>query len=199
MKIVGLTGGIASGKSTVSRLLAADGARIIDADVLARQVVAPGQPAFQAVVDHFGSGILNGDGAIDRDRLAAEVFADPAQKAALERIIHPAVAKAMAARLAEIEATAPRSIVVLDVPLLFEAGMDAGLDLVVVVDAPEAVQLERLMKRSGLSRSEALARIGAQMPMAEKRRRADVVIDNGGSLASTRSQVEALWHRLTSP
>jgi dephospho-CoA kinase len=196
MKIVGLTGGIASGKSTVSRLLAAAGARIIDADVLARQVVEPGQPAFAAVLDHFGSGILKSDGTIDRDRLAAEVFADPAQKAALEGIIHPAVAKAMAARLAEIEATAPRSIVVLDVPLLFEAGMDAGLDLVVVVDAPEVVQLERLMKRSGLSRDEALARVRAQMPMAEKRRRADVVIDNSGSLESTRSRVDALWRRL---
>ncbi|MBW2355699.1 MAG: dephospho-CoA kinase [Deltaproteobacteria bacterium] len=167
MKLVGLTGGIASGKSTVSRLLAEAGARIIDADVLARQAVEPGQPAFAAVVEHFGSGA--------------------------------AVAHAMAARLAEIEATAPESTVVLDVPLLFEAGMDAGLDLVVVVDAPEAVQLERLMKRSGLSRADALARIRSQMPMAEKRRRADVVIDNSGSLASTRSQVLALWRRLNRP
>ena len=199
MKIVGLTGGIASGKSTVSRLLAEAGAQVIDADILAREAVAPGQPAFAAVVDHFGSRILKSDGAIDRDRLAAEVFADPGQKAALERIIHPAVADAMAARLAEIQATAPRSIVVLDVPLLFETGMDTGLDLVVVVDAPEAVQLERLIKRNGLSRDEAQARIRAQMPMAEKRRRADVVIDNGGSLASMRTQVEALWRRLTSP
>ncbi|RLB97649.1 MAG: dephospho-CoA kinase [Deltaproteobacteria bacterium] len=199
MKIVGLTGGIASGKSTVSRLLAEAGARIIDADVLARQAVEPGQPAFAAVVEHFGSGVLKSDGTIDRDQLAAEVFADPGQKARLERIIHPAVAHAMAARLAEIEATAPESTVVLDVPLLFEAGMDAGLDLVVVVDAPEAVQLERLMKRSGLSRADALARIRSQMPMAEKRRRADVVIDNSGSLASTRSQVLALWRRLNRP
>jgi dephospho-CoA kinase len=199
MKLVGLTGGIASGKSTVSRMLADAGARIIDADVLARQVVAPGQPALAAVVDHFGSGVLKSDGTLDRDRLAAEVFADPSQKAALERIVHPAVAKAMKARLAKIEATAPRSIVVLDVPLLFEAGMDAGLDLVVMVDAPEMVQLERLMKRNGLSRAEALARIRAQMPMAEKRRRADEIIDNSGSLASTRCQVAALWHRLTSP
>jgi dephospho-CoA kinase len=198
MKIVGLTGGIASGKSTVSRWLAEAGAHIIDADLLAREVVAPGQPAFAAVVDHFGSGILKNDGTIDRDRLAAEVFADPKQKAVLERIIHPAVAEAMAARLAQIKATAPESIVVLDVPLLFEAGMDAGLDLVVMVDAPDAVQLHRLMKRNNLSRTEALARIGAQMPMAEKRRRADVVIDNSGSLASTRTQVEALWQRLTS-
>ncbi|MDD3990907.1 MAG: dephospho-CoA kinase [Desulfobacterales bacterium] len=198
MKIVGLTGGIASGKSTVSRWLAEAGAHIIDADLLAREVVAPGQPAFAAVVDHFGSGILKNDGTIDRDRLAAEVFADPKQKAVLERIIHPAVAEAMAARLAQIKATAPESIVVLDVPLLFEAGMDAGLDLVVMVDAPNVVQLHRLMKRNNLSRTEALARIGAQMPMAEKRRRADVVIDNSGSLASTRTQVEALWQRLTS-
>jgi dephospho-CoA kinase len=198
MKIVGLTGGIASGKSTVSRWLAEAGAHIIDADLLAREVVAPGQPAFAAVVDHFGSGILKNDATIDRDRLAAEVFADPKQKAVLERIIHPAVAEAMAARLAQIKATAPESIVVLDVPLLFEAGMDAGLDLVVMVDAPDAVQLHRLMKRNNLSRTEALARIGAQMPMAEKRRRADVVIDNSGSLASTRTQVEALWQRLTS-
>ena len=199
MKLVGLTGGIASGKSTVSRLLAEAGARIIDADVLARQAVEPGQPAFAAVVEHFGSGVLKSDGTIDRDQLAAEVFADPGQKARLERIIHPAVAHAMAARLAEIEATAPESTVVLDVPLLFEAGMDAGLDLVVVVDAPEAVQLERLMKRSGLSRADALARIRSQMPMAEKRRWADVVIDNSGSLASTRSQVLALWRRLNRP
>lgn len=199
MKIVGLTGGIASGKSTVSRFLAAAGARIIDADALARQVVEPGRPAFQAVVERFGADILKGDGTIDRDRLAAAVFADPAQRAALEGIIHPAVARAMAALLAEIEATAPESVVVLDVPLLFEAGMEAGLDLVVVVDAPEAVQLERLMKRSGLSREEALARVRAQITMAEKRRRADVVIDNSGPLASTQSQVAALWRRLNPP
>jgi dephospho-CoA kinase len=196
MKIVGLTGGIATGKSTVARLLAEFGARIIDADALAREVVDRGHPAFDAVVARFGAAILKSDGTIDRDRLAARVFADPEEKAALERIVHPAVAEAMAARLADIEAADPHGVVVLDVPLLFEAKMDAGLALVVVVYAPEAKQMERLTRRNGLSRDDAQARIRAQMPMAEKRRRADVVIDNSGSLDATRSQTEALWRRL---
>ncbi len=196
MNVVGLTGGIATGKSTVSRMLAAAGAYIIDADVLARDVVQPGLPAWNAVVKSFGRQILHEDQTIDRDRLAAVVFDDPQRKAELERIVHPAVGEAMAAQLAAIAASAPDSVVVLDVPLLYEAKMDAGLALVIVVYAPEAVQLERLILRNGLSREEARARIAAQMPIAEKRRRAGVVIDNSGSLESTRQQVQALWRKL---
>jgi dephospho-CoA kinase len=197
MKIVGLTGGIATGKSTVSRILAEAGAQIIDADELARDAVRPGRPAWQAVVDHFGAGILRADGTIDRDRLGVMVFEDPECKAILEGIVHPAVAEAMAARLADIARSAPDSVVVLDVPLLYEAKMDAGLALVIVVYAPEDVQLQRLMQRNGLSPEEARARIGAQMPVAEKRRRADIVIDNSGAPEATRAQVLAVWRRLS--
>jgi len=196
MKVVGLTGGIATGKSTVSTMLAEAGARIIDADELAREVVRPDLPAWEAVVAHFGPGILQADRTIDRDRLGALIFQDPGLKAVLERIVHPAVAEAMAARLAEFARNAPDSVLVLDVPLLYEAKMDAGLERVIVVYAPENVQLERLIRRNGLSRAEALARIGAQMPIAEKRRRADTVIDNSGSLAATGDQVRALWRDL---
>jgi dephospho-CoA kinase len=199
MRVVGLTGGIATGKSTVSKLLAAAGALIIDADQVARDVVRPGLPAWKSVVAQFGPGILTTDGGIDRDRLGAMIFNDPARKAALEQIIHPAVGAAMARQLAEIAENAPDSVVVLDVPLLYEAKMEAGLEGVIVVYAPDDIQLQRLMQRNGLSREDALARIAAQMPVAEKCRRADIVIDNSGSLEATRTQVAALWRRLNPP
>ena len=197
MKVVGLTGGIATGKSTVSRMLAEAGARIIDADRLARDVVQPGQPAWQAVANHFGPAILQPDGQIDRQRLGALIFHDPGQKAALNRIVHPAVFEAMARHLAAIEKQAPHSVVILDVPLLFESGMHQDLTEVIVVYAPESVQLQRLMARDGLARVEAAARIGAQMAIEEKRRRASVVIDNSGDPEATRAQVQRLWRRWT--
>ena len=197
MKVVGLTGGIATGKSTVSEMLAEVGARIIDADRLARDVVQPGLPAWQAVVDHFGPSILQADGQIDRQRLGTVIFHDPGQKAALDRIVHPAVFEAMARHLAAIEKQAPHSVVILDVPLLYESAMDRDLTEVIVVYAPESLQLQRLMMRNGLTREEAAARVGAQMSIEEKRRRASVVIDNSGDLEATRTQVQRLWCRWT--
>ena len=195
MKVIGLTGGIATGKSTVSRMLAAAGAHVVDADQLAREVVEPGQPAWEAIVEHFGRGILLADRRIDRERLGDMVFHDPAKKALLDRIVHPAVFDAMARRLARLEKEDPGGVAILDIPLLFETGKERGLDEVVLVYAPEAVQRERLMRRNGLSFEAAEARINAQMPIEEKRRRAAVVIDNSGDLEATRKQVERLWHR----
>ena len=193
MKVIGLTGGIATGKSTVSRMLAEAGAHIIDTDQLAREVVEPGQPAWEAIVEHFGHAILLADGRIDRDRLGDIIFHDPAQKAVLDNIVHPAVFEAMARRLAQMEKQAPDGVAILDIPLLFETGMERNLAEVILVYAPETAQRERLMRRNGLSAEAAAARISAQMPIAEKRRRASIVIDNSGDLEGTRVQVAQLW------
>ncbi len=193
MKVIGLTGGIATGKSTVSRMLAEAGAHIIDADQLAREVVEPGLPAWEAIVEHFGRAILLADGRIDRQRLGDIIFHDPGQKAVLDNIVHPAVFEAMARRLACLEKTDPGGVAILDIPLLFETGMDRGLDEVILVYAPEAAQRERLMRRNELSAEAAGARIKAQMPIVEKRCRASIVIDNSGDLEGTRVQVAQLW------
>lgn len=196
MIVVGLTGGIATGKSTVSEILAAAGAWIVDADRLAREAVRPGRPAWQAIVTHFGSEVLREGGEIDRERLSAVVFHEPAQKAVLDRIVHPAVFAAMADRLAALETEVPGGLVVLDVPLLFETGMDRDLDTVIVVYAPRQIQLERLIRRNGYTRDEALARIDAQMDIEEKRLRATLLIDNSGAIQETRRQTLAAYRRL---
>ncbi len=195
MRVVGLTGGIATGKSTVARMLAEAGAHVVDADLLAREVVAPGRPAWEAIVARFGRGVLLADGQIDRERLAAIVFHDPDQRRALDRIVHPAVFEAMAQRLAVLETQDPEGVAILDIPLLFETGMDGNLAEVILVYAPEAVQHQRLMQRNGLSAEAAAARIKAQLPIEEKRRRAGVVIDNSGRLEATRAQVARLWRQ----
>ncbi len=186
---IGLTGGIATGKSLVAAILREAGARVIDADRLAREVVSPGTPAFEAIVRHFGPEVLGADGAIDRARLARIVFSDTAARTALNAIVHPRVAERMAALLSDIRAEDPAAMVFLEVPLLYETGMEAGLDGVIVVSVPEALQIERLMARDGIVRQEALLRIRAQMPLAEKRRRASVVIDNSVAPEATRAAV----------
>ena len=194
MITVGLTGGIGSGKSTVARLLSSYGAVLIDADVLAREAVAPGTPGLARVIEEFGADVLAPDGSLDRPRLGALVFADPERLAALNAIVHPYVA----ARRAELAAEAPAdAVVVSDVPLLVENGLQDDYDVVVVVDAPLEVQLERLRTR-GLHEDEAQARIAAQASREERRAGADIVIDNGGDLESLRRQVHALWDRLNS-
>lgn len=196
--ISGLTGGIACGKSTVSRLFAARGARIVDADVVAREVVAPGTEGLAALVTAFGATILHADGSLDRERLAARVFDDPAARATLNAITHPRIAALSLQRLDEARRSgAPR--VLYDAALLFEVGRAEHFRPVVVVTSPPEVQIARLRARDGLSEAAAAARIASQMPVAEKAARADHVIDNGGSLAHTEAQVDALWQQWMAP
>ena len=187
MRLVGLTGGIASGKSTFAAALRDLGAPVIDADLLARDAVRAGSAALAAIVREFGPGALGPDGTLDRKAMADRVFADPSARARLEAIVHPAVRQAMAAETARL-AAAGHSLAFYDVPLLFERGLDREVDCVVVVHVPPEVQVARLRARDGLGQPEAEARLAAQMPIDEKARRADVVVENGGDLASLRSR-----------
>lgn len=196
MAVIGLTGGIASGKSSVAKLLSAEGAEVIDADLLARQAVQPGRAAYTAVVSAFGPKVVGADGQLDRQRLGALVFADEVRRKQLEGLIHPYVREETEKQRAEIARRRPEALIVLDVPLLFESEMDRGLAEIVVVYVPRDVQLERLMRRDGLSESDARARIAAQLDLEIKRRRATRVIDNGGSREETRRQVAALYQDL---
>lgn len=191
MLLVGLTGGIGSGKSTVAKLLAARGAVVVDADVLARQVVEPGTPGFDAVVTRFGPSVVGADGGLNRPALAAMVFDDEAARSDLNGIIHPLVAAETQRR---VSAAGPGSVVVLDVPLLVEAAR-SGYDVVVVVEAPEDVRLERLRAR-GVKADDARRRMAAQASDAERRAVADVVLENTGSAADLERRVEELWAEL---
>ncbi|MGY1637330.1 dephospho-CoA kinase [Geodermatophilus sp. SYSU D00742] len=186
---MGLTGGIGSGKSTVAGLLAARGARIVDADRIAREVVEPGTPGLAAVVEAFGPQVLTADGALDRPALASIVFADPAARATLDGIVHPLVR----ARAAELVAAAPPdAVVVQDVPLLVETGQAASYDLVVVVEAHPETRVRRLVQR-GLAPEDARARIAAQATDEQRRAVADVVLDNSGTVEDLEAQVERFW------
>ncbi|AEH09554.1 MULTISPECIES: dephospho-CoA kinase [Protofrankia] len=189
---VGLTGGIGAGKSAVARLLAGHGAVVIDADQLAREVVAPGTPGLRAVVEQFGSHLLGADGALDRAALGAVVFADPDARRRLEAITHPLVGAQAAERMAQAPADA---VVVYDVPLLVEAGLADRYDVVVVVEAPLEVRLARLAGR-GLPPEQAQARIANQADDAARRAVADILVDNGGSLEDLRARVDEVWARL---
>jgi len=194
--LIGLTGGIACGKSFVSKLLADRGAIIVDADQVARDVVAPGSPGLAEVVAAFGEGMLAPDGALDRAKLGATVFGDEAARKRLEGILHPAIARESMMQLADAAAKTP-PLVVYDAALLVEAGRYDLFRPLVVVSAPPEVQRARLMARDGLDAAAADARVAAQMPVAEKAKRADHVIDNGGTRAETEAQVDALWAALT--
>ncbi|WP_328957261.1 dephospho-CoA kinase [Kitasatospora purpeofusca] len=191
---IGLTGGIGAGKSEVSRLFAAHGAVIVDSDVIAREVVAPGTPGLAAVAAEFGPGVLAADGSLDRPALGAVVFADPARLKALNAIVHPLVR----ARSAELEAAAaPDAVVVHDVPLLAENGLGPLYDLVVVVDAADEVRIDRLVRLRGMTEDEARARMAAQASRADRLAIADLVIDNSGPLAELAPRVAEAWERLT--
>jgi dephospho-CoA kinase len=186
---VGLTGGIGAGKSEVSRRLAGHGAVVIDADVVAREVVEPGTPGLAEIVAAFGEGVLRPDGRLDRDRLGGIVFADPASRAKLNAIVHPRVGE----RMAELERSAGDSaIVVHDIPLLAENNLAAGFDVVVVVDAPPEVQEERLARR-GLTHEQALVRMRAQASRRQRLAVASLVVDNSGTLADLDQRVSELW------
>jgi dephospho-CoA kinase len=192
MLLVGLTGNIASGKSTVSRLLAAQGATIIDADLLARDAVRPGTPAFERIVARWGSEVLSPDGMLDRGALRSRVFHDPAELEALNAIVHPEVARLRDEAVAAAHERGDQ-VVVCDIPLLFERTLVDEFDVVVLVDAPRAVRLERLVRDRALRETDAMAMIAAQMPAELKRARADVVIDNDGTPAVLAERVAALW------
>ncbi len=188
---IGLTGGIGSGKSTVSSLLAARGAVVVDADVIARAVVEPGTPGLAAVVDAFGTGVLTHEGSLDRPALAAVVFADPDARARLDAIVHPLVR----ARSQELAAgLAPDAVVVNDVPLLVETGQARSYDVVLVVEADAETRVARLVQR-GLTASDAKARMAAQATDEERRAVADVVLDNSGTPAELEAQVERFWRQ----
>ncbi|MRX44945.1 dephospho-CoA kinase [Agromyces kandeliae] len=193
MYLIGLTGGIASGKSTVARRLVEHGAIHLDADQLARRVVDPGTPCLRAIVDEFGEDVLRPDGTLDRQRLGELVFHDDDARARLNAIVHPAV-RELSARLIEgAEQEDPDAVVVYDVPLLVEAQVDHPFDLVVVTSAPKRAQVKRLVEERGLDPIQAEARVDAQVGDAERRAVADVVIDTGGTIAHTMSQADALW------
>jgi len=189
---VGLTGGIGSGKSTVGELLVQRGAVLIDADRIAREVVVPGGPAYQPLVDRFGPGILAPDGTVDRPSLAAIAFADAESLAALNAITHPAISAVMAQRRAA-EAGGDR-VVVLDIPLLKPEHRDVlSLDVVVVVDCPVEVAVDRLVRQRGFSLQDAEARVAAQAGREERRHGADFVIDNSGDRARLVAEVDRVW------
>ncbi|MFD4654454.1 dephospho-CoA kinase [Kitasatospora sp. NPDC058444] len=190
---IGLTGGIGAGKSEVSRLFAARGAVIVDSDVIAREVVAPGTDGLAAVVAEFGPQVLREDGTLDRPALGAVVFADPERLKALNAIVHPLVRD----RAAELEAAAaPDAVVVHDVPLLAENHLAPLYDLVVVVDAADEVRVDRLVRLRGMAEEEARARMAAQATREERLAIANLVIDNGGGLAELEARVDEVWSEL---
>ncbi|MBN1179721.1 MAG: dephospho-CoA kinase [Anaerolineae bacterium] len=189
---IGLTGNIATGKSTVTQMLAGLGATVIDADRVAHEVMEPGTPAHAAVRAAFGATILLPSGHVDRKRLGEIVFSEPDALAQLERIVHPAVVAEVARRIA----AAPTCVVVVEAIKLIEAGMAAQYDSLWVTTCSLEQQVQRLMAGRGLSREEALLRVEAQPPQAEKIRQADVVIDTRGTHAETRAQVQAAWEKM---
>lgn len=196
MLVIGLTGGIASGKSLVAGFLRELGAAVIDADELSRQLVEPGLPAWQEIKRHFGAAILDERGYLDRKKLAGMIFQDQLAREKLNGIIHPRVIAATKTMIAAYKKEKAVPAVVVDAPLLIEAGMASLADEVWVVVLPKEKQLERLMKRDKLSREEAEKRINSQMPISEKLRYADRVIDNSGTVEKTLEQVSLAWNEL---
>ena len=198
MKIIGLTGGIASGKSTVSRALQDLGAIVIDADEVAHTIIEPGKPAWEDIVEHFGSEVLNPDQTIDREKLGAIVFNDPERLQELNQITHPRVGEQFKQMIKNIKSQQADAVLFIEVPLLYETHMDRICDEVWVVWVDEETQIQRLMKRDGLSREDALKRIDAQMSLDEKAKRADVVIDNSFSIEETIETATRYYNNIVS-
>ncbi|HJU89963.1 MAG TPA: dephospho-CoA kinase [Gemmatimonadaceae bacterium] len=195
MLLVGLTGNIASGKSSVARRFAELGATVIDADVLAREAVAAGTPAYRAIVDRWGEDVIAADGSLDRASLRQRVFAESDELDALNAIVHPEVARLRDQMIAEARARGD-AIVVSDIPLLFERKLVDEFDRIVLVDAPRPMRLERLMRDRALDETEAMNMIAAQMPAELKRARADYIIDNVGTLEELKRRTDAVWQML---
>jgi dephospho-CoA kinase len=192
MKLVGLTGGIASGKSTVGHMLRDAGVDVIDADVLAREAVAPGSVGLAAVHERFGDAVISSDGTLNRPILGALVFVDDGARRDLNAIVHPEVARLAAERLSALR-EAGATVAVYEVPLLFENGLDAVMDTTILVACPDDVQLARIMARDHLNEAQAKARVAAQMPLAQKRQRAAFVIENDGDLDQLLSRLRETW------
>lgn len=196
MVLVGLTGGIASGKSTVTRVFRSLGACVIDADELAREVVRPGTPAWDEVVSYFGEGILKKDGSIDRSQLANIVFDDPEKRKVLNSIVHPRVFAEAERRRKEIEEKDPVAVVVFDVALLIESGAHKKMDRIVVVYTDEETQVRRLMERDRIDRESAIKRIRSQMPLIEKKGYADYIVDGAMSVEELEQEIERIYKEL---
>jgi len=197
MRVVGLTGGIASGKSMVARMFVELGARLVDADLLARQVVEPGKPAWGAIADHFGEGVLNPDRTLNREKLGEIIFRDPDERQVLNAITHPRIGAEMLDLIQRFQREGA-AVVLIDAALLLESPATNWIRPVVVVTAEEEVRAERIMERDGLSREQALARIRSQMREDERKTRADYVIDNSGTLEELKRRVEEVWIELLS-
>ncbi len=197
MQLIGLTGGIASGKSTVARRLAEHGAVHVDADQIAREVVEPGTPALAEIADAFGDGVLNPDGSLNRAALGAIVFSDEGARLRLNGITHPAVLRTSTARFEDAGRTDPDAVVVYDVPLLVESANAYPFDLIVVAHAAAETRIRRLVELRGMDADEATRRIRSQASDDERLAVADVVIDTDGSLQNTLSQTDELWESLT--
>jgi len=199
VKVLGITGGICTGVTLVARMFGELGAVVIEADEVSREVVRPGSDTYRAIVDAFGPDVVGPDGALDRRRLGRIIFDDPAARARLNAITHPAIRRRIRERIARIRQQAPEAVVLVDIPLLLDtSGPDTfDLDGVIVVTASPDQQISRAMRRDGLTGEEARRRLAAQRPVALKAAEADWVIDNSGTVAETRAQVQALWRRLT--
>jgi len=191
-KIIGLTGGIASGKSAVAAILRELGGPVVDADQVAREVVEPGTPALAEIVERWGQDVLDADGRLDRKKLGALVFGDDEARRALNAITHPRIAAASQHKIAELAAAGANTIIY-EAALIVENKLHAGMSALIVVSVPPELQLQRLMERDGIGATEAQARVDAQLPLADKVAVADHVIDNSGSPKDTRRLVEALW------
>jgi len=196
MLIVGLTGGVASGKSVISQILKEEGAYLIDADQIARELVQPRRPTWTALIKAFGKGIVQKDGSIDRKKLAVKVFSDPGQRELLNRILHPRIKKEMDRRLKAIGQKDPKAMVVIDAPLLIETGDHREMDKVIVVTSTEAQQMERLKERAGIDQEEARRIIASQVPTEEKLKVADFVIGNEGSLEDVERKAKEVFQAL---
>lgn len=193
---IGLTGGIASGKSLVADYLKEMGAYLIDYDLIAREVVEQGRPAWNDIKDHFGQEVFAPDGSIDRAQLGAIIFNNIAERRKLESITHPRIVEEAIKREQEILRDAPQAIIVHDIPLLFETGSEKKMDATIVAYTSDENQMRRLMERDGLSREEARARIAAQLPLEQKSKKAGYIIDNNGTMENTRKQVQEIYRRL---
>ncbi len=197
MKIIGLTGGIASGKTTVARMLADLGAVVLSADAVAKDAVQLGKPAWDEIVEYFGEGILLPNNELDRKKLAKIIFNNPDKRKALEEIVHPRVIQEFTEIIEQYKKHHKSSILVLDVPLLFETNMDSAVDQVWLVKVEPETQIKRLLERNQLSREEAMARINAQLPLEQKIQKADVVIDADVPLEHLQEQIKELWSKLS--
>jgi len=196
MPFIGLTGSICTGKSTVSKMFESLGARIIDADLIARDVVRKGSPVLQKIAEEFGRGILLEDGNLDREKLGKIVFADPEKLQKLNSLTHPEIIRIIMEERKRLAHAHPDDVIILDAPLLYETGLQQFVEKVIVVSASRENQMERLLKRNNISPEDAQNRINSQMPIEEKARRADFVIDGNSSISETLKQVKKVYNRI---